>query len=64
MEDRICTVVVNSKGKSLTVDLDGFHGQGCSAIVEAFAAMGPVLSESEKPEFYDNHNQNTLTQGR
>lgn len=47
-------VTINKKG-DVTVDLDGFHGEGCKAIVEALtaAAGGEVTSMEAKPEFYE-----------
>ena len=63
MEDRYVTVTINPKGSKLSVDLEGFHGDGCKAIADAFNSIGPRISEEEKPEIYDNHNQNVLRQG-
>jgi len=63
MEERYVTVTIDPKGKTLSVDLEGFHGEGCKAVAEAFEAMGPRISEETKPEIYDNNNQNVLRQG-
>ena len=34
------------------MDTEGFHGQGCQAIHQAFESMGTVTKETIKPEFY------------
>ena len=48
---KIITVVIDEKGDS-TVDLEGFAGKGCSAIVEAFAkAVGTSTHIEHKREF-------------
>jgi hypothetical protein len=62
-EERIAVVTIDPKGTKLTVDLEGFHGDGCKAIADAFNAIGPRISEEQKPEIYDNNNQNVLRQG-
>jgi len=62
-EERYATVTIDAKGSKLTVDLEGFHGEGCKAIADAFNEIGPRVSEEEKPEMYDNHNQNVLRTG-
>lgn len=59
-EDRICTITIDKHGKAMSVDLEGFHGQGCSAVTEALEAMGTKTHEQEKPEFYESCNQNRL----
>jgi hypothetical protein len=63
MEDRVVTVTIDKKGTGITVDLEGFHGEGCRAVADAFDSIGPRTSEESKPEIYDNLNQNVLRQG-
>lgn len=62
MEEREIVVTIDGKGKGLIVDLNNFHGVGCKAIAAAFDSIGPTIREEEKPEIYENHNQNTVRQ--
>ncbi len=61
MEDRFCTVTIDPKGQGISVDLEGFHGVGCKALADAFKTVGPIKVDTDKPEIYDNCNQNVLT---
>lgn len=65
-EDKVVTFTI-SKGGKIAVDMDGFHGQGCSELQDQITErMGAkVVDEEVKPEYYDdNCNVNTLTSGR
>jgi hypothetical protein len=63
-EPRYAVVTIAPKGKTMTVDLEEFHGQGCGAIMEAFDSMGTVTHEIHKPEYAENnHNGAGLTTG-
>ena len=62
MEDRVCIVTIDPKGTKLTVDLEGFHGEGCKSIAEAFDSIGSKVVDEDKPEMYEIYNQNVLHQ--
>jgi hypothetical protein len=61
--ERTCTITIDPKGQKMTVDLDGFQGVGCGAITEALESMGAKINEIDKPEFYQNQNQNGISSG-
>ena len=65
MEEKFVTVTIAPDGRSMKVEADNFHGQGCGAIMEAFNSMGTVTHEEHKPEYYEaNHNHCGLSVGR
>jgi hypothetical protein len=64
MQEKYVTVTIDPKGQSMKVEADGFQGQGCGAMMEAFDSMGNVTEEIQKPEFFENQNQNVLHAGR
>lgn len=48
---KIITININSEGQS--VDLAGYHDQGCHAVQQAFEqAVGTSTKVTKKPEFY------------
>lgn len=54
---KIVTVTIDTGVDSLQdagsfkVDLTGFEGQGCDAIVDAFAGVGDATKKMHKPEW-------------
>jgi hypothetical protein len=60
MEGKYIKVTIDPTGSKMSVDMEGFHGQGCKAIAEAFDSMGTVINEEDKAELYTNSNQNVL----
>jgi hypothetical protein len=44
------TITVDEKGES-TVDLNGFHGKGCEAVMKALRGNDTVRRSVTKPEF-------------
>jgi hypothetical protein len=60
---KIVNVHIDSKGNG-KVELEGFHGQGCSKVTEALKKIGSQSTETNKPEFYENsENLNTVSLG-
>ncbi|MGD0904943.1 MAG: hypothetical protein ABR924_18640 [Terracidiphilus sp.] len=57
MEERFIVVTIAADGRKMDVEAENFHGEGCMALLESFDVMGPVLSETTKPE-YNEANQN------
>lgn len=45
------TVTVDENTGEFEVDLTGFQGQGCDAIIEAFAEIGEATAVVHKPEW-------------
>ncbi len=43
---------------NFAVDLTGFEGVGCDAIIKAFAEIGEVTKEIHKPEYHKKPNTN------
>ena len=65
MPQKIVTIDIDKEAGTFSVDTEGFHGQGCQAIHQAFEAMGTVTRETIKPEFYAGPgNGNRVTSGR
>lgn len=65
MEEKIVTITIAPGGRSMKVDADNFHGEGCGSIMESFNAMGVVTEETQKPEYYEsNQTYNTLQGSR
>ena len=57
------SINIDKKGNA-KVDLEGFHGQGCSKVTEALKRIGKSSVETNKPEFYENNsNSNTVVNG-
>ena len=49
---QIITVTIDEAGDA-DIDLAGFHGKGCHALQEAFAAaLGRETSKQVKPEYH------------
>lgn len=48
---QIIKVSVDDLTGEFDVDLTGFHGIGCDAIIEAFGEIGEITSHIHKPEY-------------
>ncbi len=48
---QIIKVTVDDNTGEFDVDLTGFHGVGCAAIIEAFGELGEITSRTHKPEY-------------
>ena len=48
--------VTISKGKA-TIDLDGFHGEGCGTVMDDFTRGARVISEINKAEFLEEETE-------
>lgn len=59
MEQQSIKITIDKKGRA-RIELNGFHGVGCTEIAEKLKAIGRVTSETNKPEFYEN-NENAST---
>lgn len=59
------TLIIDPETETMSVETEGFRGQGCKAVHKAFEAMGTVTKEVIKPEYYEaNRNQNLVKAGR
>lgn len=47
---KIITIEIDETGET-SVDLNGFHGKGCQAVIDAFRAGDTVKSTRTKPEY-------------
>jgi hypothetical protein len=57
MSERFIEVQISPDGKQMKVEAEGFHGVGCTALLEAFDNMGEVVEQHTKPEYDEvNHN--------
>jgi ribosome-interacting GTPase 1 len=60
MQGPMVKVIIDKKGNA-AVEMIGFQGVGCSELAEKLKSVGPVTSESNKPEFYEeNQSGNAL----
>lgn len=48
---KLVTVTIDQETGDFSVDLTGFHGNGCADVAEAFAELGMVTKDVKKPEF-------------
>ena len=48
---QIVKVTVDDSTGEFDVDLTGFHGKGCDAIIQAFAELGEMKTHVHKPEY-------------
>lgn len=51
MANKIITITIDEKDASIAVDLTGFHGVGCDALMKALTAGSEVTKTIHKPEF-------------
>lgn len=49
---KIINIDIDEKG-DFTVDLTGFQGKGCDAIIKAFSEVGDITKEVHKREYFD-----------
>ena len=56
------TVVVEPDG-TFSIDLTGFHGQGCAKVMADFAGGEKPLLERNKPEFREVEKQEVKQRG-
>lgn len=65
MSQQIVTVTVDDTSGAFEVDLTGFQGIGCDAVIKAFAKLGEAKTVIEKPEYKQKAvNQRTIQSGR
>lgn len=48
---KIINVAIDEKTGDLSVDLEGFQGQGCAEVSKAFEELGTVKVSRKKREF-------------
>jgi hypothetical protein len=48
---QIVKVTVDDTNGNFAVDLTGFEGKGCDAIIQAFAEIGQIETHIHKPEY-------------
>ena len=51
MQEKLITIEIDEKGNS-SIDLEGFHGQGCGDAAKDFRGGDSVTQSSKKREFY------------
>ena len=51
MQEKLITVEIDEAGNS-TIDLEGFHGQGCGDVSKDFRGDDSVTKSTKKREFY------------
>ena len=51
MQEKVITVEIDENGNS-SIDLEGFHGQGCGDVAKDFRGGDSVTHSSKKREFY------------
>lgn len=51
---KIIRVTVDDSTGEFAVDLSGFSGKGCDALIKAFGEIGAITSETHKPEYNEN----------
>ena len=51
MQERLITIEIDENGNS-SIDLEGFHGQGCGDVAKDFHGGDSVTRSSKKREFY------------
>lgn len=61
MAQKTITVEISTTGGPMAVELDGFMGVGCEAVMQAFTKGGEVIKDVRKPE-YRAVNQNQVCQ--
>lgn len=57
---KIVTVTLDEDNGNISLDLTGFKGKGCDAIVKLFGELGKVKKTITKPE-YSQTTSNTVT---
>ena len=51
MKEKTVTIEIDEQGNS-SIDLEGFHGKGCSDVAKDFQSGDSVKNVRNKPEFY------------
>ena len=51
MKEKTVTIEIDEQGNS-SIDLEGFHGKGCSDVAKHFQSSDAVKNMRNKPEFY------------
>ena len=51
MAGELIRITIDDNTGESSVDLQGFHGKGCAAVIKAFGEIGEITSEIHKPEF-------------
>jgi hypothetical protein len=51
MREKTVTIEIDEQGNS-SIDLEGFHGQGCAEVAKAFQGCDTVRAMRNKREFY------------
>ena len=51
MQEKLITVEIDENGKS-SIDLEGFHGQGCGDVAKDFRGGDSVTQSNKKRDFY------------
>ena len=51
MQEKLITVEIDENGNS-SIDLEGFHGQGCADVAKDFRGGDSVTQCNKKREFY------------
>ena len=56
---KIIKIDVDDLTGEFSVDLTGYQGQGCDAIIEAFGEIGEIKTRIHKPEFKSTQTKQT-----
>ena len=51
MQEKLITVEIDENGNS-SIDLQGFHGQGCGDVAKDFRGGDSVTQSTKKRDFY------------
>ena len=51
MQEKLITVEIDENGNS-SINLEGFHGQGCGDVAKDFRGGDSVTQSSKKREYY------------
>ena len=51
MQEKVITIEIDEDGNS-SLDLEGFHGQGCGDVAKDFRGGDSVTHSSKKRDFY------------
>jgi hypothetical protein len=51
MQEKTVTIEIDEQGNS-SIDLEGFHGKGCSGVAKDFRSTDSVKNMRNKLEFY------------
>ena len=51
MQEKLITVEIDENGNS-SIELEGFHGQGCADVAKDFRGGDSISQSNKKREFY------------